>query len=51
MLPLEIKILLLLLEILGEDVYDNRNRRADEVLIDRANHVNGVRDNLNSSIK
>ena len=46
-------------EILGEEVYNNQNnhkpnnqnQRADEALIDRVNHVNGVRGNLNSSIK
>ena len=44
---------------LGEEVYNNQNnhkpnnwnRRADEALVDRANHVNWVRGNLNSSIK
>ena len=64
--PFEIKFLLLLLlislsqlEILDEEVYDNqnnhkpnnRNRRADEALVDRVNHANGIRGNLNSSIK
>ena len=51
-------LLLLLLEILGEEVYNNqnnhkpknRNRRAYEALADRVNHVNGVSGNLNSSI-
>ena len=58
--PLEVK-LLLLLEILGEEVYNNqnnhkpnnRNRRADEALVDRVdrvNHVNGVRGNLNAPL-
>ena len=50
---------ILLLKILGEEVYNNqknhkpnnRNRQADEALVDRVNHVNGVRGNLNSSIK
>ena len=44
---------------LGEEVYNNqnnhkphnRNRPADEALVDRANHVNGIRGNRNSSIK
>ena len=49
---------LCVIEILGEEVYNNqnnlkpnnRNRRADEALVDRVNHVNGVRGNLNISI-
>ena len=48
-----------LLEILGEEVYSNqnnhkpknRNRLADEELVDRVNQSNGVKGNLNSSIK
>ena len=48
-----------IIEILGEEVYNdqnnhkpyNRNRRADEAFVDRVNHVNGFRGNLNSSIK
>ena len=47
------------IEILGEEVYNNqnnhkpnnRNRWAEEALVDRANHVNGVRGNINSTIK
>ena len=49
----------MIIEILGEEVYNNqnnhkpnnRNRRADEALVDRVNHVNGVSGNLNSSIQ
>ena len=43
-----------MIEILGEEVYNNQNnnkRRGDEALVDRVNHINGVRDNVNSFIK
>ena len=47
------------MEILDEGVYNNQNdhkpnkrdRRADEALVDRINHVDGIRGNFSSSFK